>query len=126
MKEKVYSYYLTQRPAGPGCQPREGLIRVMDLSGCAEEGECVRIIGRSAYSRVDYDRPLTAKEVRDYELTPLDRPQTVKYKGFLIEWIESMNSWRICRENQQYATVAYEDSVDEAKVGIDAIMEVES
>ena len=59
-----YSYYLTQRPAGPGCQPRKGLLDIEDL-----DNRFVPEIGRTAWSKVTYDRQLTDEEIRNYELT---------------------------------------------------------
>ena len=60
----TYLYYLTQRPAGPGCQPRRGLLEIIDL-----DRAYVPEIGMEAWSAVTYDRPLTDEEIRSYELT---------------------------------------------------------
>ena len=62
----MYTYYLTQRPAGPGCQPRKGLIDIEDL-----DNRFVQEINRMAWSKVTYDRQLTDDEIREYELTPI-------------------------------------------------------
>lgn len=61
-----YAYYLTQRPAGPGCQPRKGLLDIEDL-----DDRFVPEINLKAWSRVTYDRQLTPEEIREYELTPI-------------------------------------------------------
>lgn len=60
-----YTYYLTQRPAGPGCQPRKGLLDIEDL-----DNRFVPEINREAWSKVTYDRQLTQDEITQYELTP--------------------------------------------------------
>lgn len=60
-----YTYYLTQRPAGPGCQPRKGLLDIEDL-----DDRFVPEINREAWSKVIYDRQLTPEEISQYELTP--------------------------------------------------------
>lgn len=60
-----YIYYLTQRPAGPGCQPRNGLLDIEDLDNLF-----VPEINRTAWSRITYDRQLTPDEISQYELTP--------------------------------------------------------
>lgn len=61
-----YRYYMTQRPAGPGCQPRDGLISVEGL----DPKNVIPGIGGTAWSMLTYDRPLTDDEIREYELTP--------------------------------------------------------
>lgn len=43
------------RPAGPGAQPLEGLLRIAAGGG-------------QYHNLLIYDRPLTEKELRDYEL----------------------------------------------------------
>lgn len=60
-----YTYYLTQRPAGPSCQPRKGLLYIEDL-----DDRFVPEINCEAWSRVTYDRQLTTDEINQYELTP--------------------------------------------------------
>lgn len=60
-----YTYYLTQRPAGPGCQPRPGLLDIEDL-----DDRFVPAINQNAWSKVTYDRQLTPDEIAQYELTP--------------------------------------------------------
>lgn len=60
------NYYMTQRPAGPGAMPRNGLVDVLNYDGKPFIPE----IGREAWSRLTYNRMLTAEEIRDYELTP--------------------------------------------------------
>ena len=63
--EHDFTYYLTQRPAGPGCQPRSGLVEIVDLNN-----KFVPEINRTAWSKVIYDRQLTQDEINQYELTP--------------------------------------------------------
>lgn len=41
------------------------------------------------------------------------------YRGFVIEWIDYRNDCRIYDPKHPYSTVAYEDSFEEAKRGID-------
>lgn len=60
-----YTYYLTQRPAGPGCQPRKGLLDIEDL-----DERFIPEINHAAWSKVTYDRQLTQDEITQYELTP--------------------------------------------------------
>lgn len=59
-----YRYYLTMRPPGIGCQPNKGLER-MHAFDRAEKVDC---IGRWAWGWVEYSRPLTCDEIRDFEL----------------------------------------------------------
>ena len=64
--KKTHGYYMIHRPAGPGCQPKEGLVEIEDFgSRTYIEG-----IDREAWSLIKYDRKLTEKEIRDYELIP--------------------------------------------------------
>lgn len=60
-----YTYYLTQRPAGPGCQPRKGLLDIEDI-----DNKFVPEINQTAWSKVTYDRQLTQDEITQYELLP--------------------------------------------------------
>lgn len=60
---KTYSYYYGMRLRGysPGCQPREGLLSVgEDPNG-------------KYWDVLIYDRELTEKEIRDYELDFIER-----------------------------------------------------
>ena len=66
MEQKTYRYYMTQRPFMPGAQPYDGLIGHEDLDPYVTVPE----IGRQAWTMLTYDRELTDKELRDYELTP--------------------------------------------------------
>lgn len=57
-KPKEYRYQCNHRPPGPGAVPREG------LEYCDDEGS-----GR--YGDVVYNRPLTEKELKSFELDPV-------------------------------------------------------
>lgn len=61
-------YYMTERPFGPGCQPKEGLVEAEDFDGRKHVEE----IGRDAWSRIVYDRELTEQEISQYELVPAE------------------------------------------------------
>lgn len=70
---KVYRYYCRFRPPMPGAIPRNGLQNV-----CAFDTKGVVFDGNEAWGYADYDRPLTEKEINDYELlaspcNPFDR-----------------------------------------------------
>ena len=52
---KEYLYGMRLRGYSPGCQPMEGLLRVAPGGG-------------QYHDLLIYDRPLTEKELRDYEL----------------------------------------------------------
>lgn len=62
----MYRYYLTQRPAGPGAQPRDGVLSVSNYP----HKTMIPSIQREAWADVLYGRELTPQEVSDYELTP--------------------------------------------------------
>ena len=62
----AHIYYMTQRPAGPGAQPREGLVNVEALN----RSDVIPSIRKGAYARLTYDRELTAQEIIGFELTP--------------------------------------------------------
>lgn len=40
--------------------------------------------------------------------------KTIYHRGYVIEWIEHMNSWRIYREESKANTIAYEDDPEQA------------
>ena len=56
MEEKNYVYGMKYRPAGPGCQPKDGLVFIG------------KSMDKKYYSILYYDRKLTEEETRDYEL----------------------------------------------------------
>ena len=62
----MHSYYMTMRPAGPGAQPVYGLVNIETFPA----PKLIPEIQRYAWSRVDYDRKLTNREAKIYELTP--------------------------------------------------------
>lgn len=55
--KKLYAYGMRLRGFSPGCQPMDGFVERVDWPG------------REYYDVLLYDRPLTDKEIRDYELT---------------------------------------------------------
>ena len=59
MKNRVYAYGMRLRGFSPGCQPMEGLLGNLGA---------FKYNGRLYHGALIYDRPLTEKEIRDYEL----------------------------------------------------------
>ena len=59
----LYRYYMLARPFGPGAQPK-GVVDWGELDGKT----VIPSIGHHAWAWIEYDHPLTAKEVYDYEL----------------------------------------------------------
>ena len=56
---REYLYGMRLRGAGPGCQPKDGLMNIYYGSQ----------FGTKVYHNlVSYNRPLTEKEMKDYEL----------------------------------------------------------
>jgi hypothetical protein len=58
-----FEYYTLYRSPGPGCQPMDGLVDVVDFNGRIRTED-----GVTAWGKVVYDRPLTDAEIRDNEL----------------------------------------------------------
>lgn len=111
-----FSYYMTQRPAMPGAQPREGLIEVEELNPNTNTPG----VGR-AYARITYDRQLGVKEIIDYELiadTDANRQNKVNYNGYSIEYNPVLDLWDTY-ECGSLAASTY--TLDEAKAAIDEI-----
>lgn len=65
--KKMYSYYMTQRPPMPGAMPTEGFEFIDENT----QLRFINEIGHDAYARLTYNRELTDKEIKDYELIPL-------------------------------------------------------
>lgn len=40
--------------------------------------------------------------------------KTIYHRGYMIEWIEPQEAWRVCREESKGNTIAYEDNPEEA------------
>lgn len=66
-----YVYYMTHRPPMPGAMPKDGLLEIE----AREPWKHVPHAGR-AYAKLTYSRPLTEKELYDYELAA--EPSEVK------------------------------------------------
>lgn len=58
-----WAYYMLMRPYGPGAAPR-GVVDWWEMDGETVIPE----IGHHAWAVIVYDHPLTAKEIKDYEL----------------------------------------------------------
>lgn len=62
----MYYYYgMRLRPYGPGCQPREGLVRANPHEAYFNR--------RRYWSVLTYDRPLTDKECYVYDLDRIEQ-----------------------------------------------------
>lgn len=62
---KRYRYYVTQRPPEPGAVPEDD--KVID-SECYDQRILINRAGE-AWGWVEYDHPLTPRQISDYELT---------------------------------------------------------
>ena len=62
METKEFTYGTRMRPAGPGCQPMNGLIKTEDADK--------RMAGY--WSKITYNIELTDKEIKDYELQKIE------------------------------------------------------
>ena len=111
----MYTYYMTARPAGPGAQPKDGLVNIIPCDPSIVNP----IIKRPAYALLEYSRPLTLQEERSYEIVPAIFPDDVLYRGYVFEWHEWEHLWRIYEQGRPHDTIAYEDTLEEAKQGID-------
>ena len=113
-----YNYYMTMRPPMPGAQPTMGLVNIVDLGG-----EYISHIEHRAYARLEYNRPLTEKEIDDYELVPDLKPMVVQYRGYKLEFLPFKRFER-CRITDTSAgamggVVGYAESIEEAMLEID-------
>lgn len=60
------NYYMTQRPPSLGTHPKAGLVCTLEYDG----KQFIPKIGMKAWACLTYNRELTDKEVREYELVP--------------------------------------------------------
>ena len=72
-----YRYYLTQRPPMPGAVPESYTVTATEDFGMKK---LVPMIGE-AYGWVEYDHPLTQKQVKDYELTLEVKRHRIRLRG---------------------------------------------
>ncbi|MEG0985022.1 MAG: hypothetical protein RSK76_01460 [Clostridia bacterium] len=63
---QLYRYYTLYRPPMPGAVPKEGLKRAYGY----DTRQLVIPINKWAWGYVEYDRPLSDKEISVYELSP--------------------------------------------------------
>ena len=77
--------------------------------------------GMMCWGRVTYNRELSRDEIRNYALATDKEPENVEYKGFLIEWIEQEDAWRVSTAKKPERALAYVGSNQEAKDGIDEL-----
>ena len=61
---KGYRYYILNRPVSIGTQPMRGFVSFENY----DQRTFIPQIGREAWGSILYDRELTDKEVREYEL----------------------------------------------------------
>ena len=61
----MHWYYMTQRPPMPGAYPR-GVEEIEEYQEPVE----IPGVGSHVYGQIGYRKPLSEKEVLDYELTP--------------------------------------------------------
>lgn len=75
----AYRYYLTLRPPAPGAIPSApvggNIIEVVSF----DEKTFVESIGREAWGYVEYDKPIDAKVLDQYDMIP-DQKKLVVYK----------------------------------------------
>lgn len=102
-------YFMTQRPAEPGAMPSTGLLEILP-------GEQPEWLAKHVWNVLIYDRELSRREVRDYELTP-DCPP-VEYKGYSIHFLPYTWEWAILDPDSDGA-LSYCDSLEAAKALID-------
>ena len=62
----VKHYFSTQRPAGPGACPKDGLLGFQNY----DRRTFIPEFGREAWATLAYDRELTEEELKNYELVP--------------------------------------------------------
>lgn len=55
----------------------------------------------------------------ELKLVPMPGLQTKHYKGFVIDWIEHREAYRIYRPEREQDTIAYADTISKAMIGID-------
>lgn len=63
----VFRYYLTQRPPMPGAFPKPEGVNVWGLESF-DDKRLVPMLHSQAWGYVEYDAPLTQKQIRQYEL----------------------------------------------------------
>ena len=68
--KKLYAYGMRLRGCSPGCQPKDGFVKRLDSAD------------KKYYDVLLYDRPLTEKEIRDYELDDLGLTPTPPEGGW--------------------------------------------
>ena len=68
--KKLYAYGMLLRGYSPGCQPKDGFVKRLDSAGT------------KYYDVLLYDRPLTVKEIRSYELDDLGPTPTPPEDGW--------------------------------------------
>lgn len=111
----MYRYYMVARPAGPGAQPKDGLVNIIEL----DPANVCPVINRPAYALLEYDRALSLQEERSYELLPAIWTSDIRYRGYVLEWHEWEQLWRVYEEGKPHQTVAYVENAEEAKADID-------
>ena len=75
-EQERHTYYSLHRPVSPGTYPRDGLVDFENF----DRRSMVENIGREAWAVLHYDRELTDRELRDYELT--GEPQITPIREF--------------------------------------------
>ena len=111
----MYRYYMVARPAGPGAQPKEGLVNIIEL----DPSRNISALNGPAYAVLEYDRPLSLQEERSYELVPDLYEADVHYRGYVFRWEMRRRLWRICEESDPQMVLACEETLKACKADID-------
>ncbi len=98
---EIYAYYLTQRPAGPGAMPKDGILDVLNYDKPIADGNINRI-----WAKVSYSRKLSKQEVSVYELTPV--PEKKENKGqHKVVSVRDYGSWYTVVKNRNDNVAPY-------------------
>lgn len=77
-KKDKFRYFSTERPVSIGTYPIDGMISFVNYN----ERTYAEEIGREAWGELYYNRELSEKETRDYELMPDFTNQTIVIDGY--------------------------------------------
>ena len=70
-EKQTFRYYSRMRPIGPGCCPKRGLLDVQNY----DKRTYVEDARTFVWGHIDYNRELTDRETKAYELTAGGRGQ---------------------------------------------------
>lgn len=108
-------YYSTQRPVAPGTFPKPAGNRVLQITNF-DSREFVPEILKSAWGFIEYEKPLTERDARSYELCRAEGVYMNLETGELLTRREMLEQFEEQYDGDQTNVVGWKEYYEEVQV----------